>query len=164
MTVARMRARCGPLVLFWYYRRGCHRAYLSRPSARQPSRPCLPIPQLLPPCRRHTCTGGALRRVQVSPTPPASTAVLRHARLQFEPPWGLEPMQRTGAEHSTYGLDCLHSNDMISRMAAGPIIARSWACIAAPMTKPPGSLYCLWLPHIERIERHTSVPFTASAL
>ena len=53
-------------------------ADLSRPLARQPSRPGLPIPQLFAPRRRHTCTGAALLRAQVpvSPTPPASTAVL----------------------------------------------------------------------------------------
>ncbi len=45
---------------------------------------------------------------------------------------------------------------MISRITGGPIIARSWACTAVPMTKPPGSPYGLWLPLIERTERHKS--------
>jgi len=57
-----------------------HLADLSRPPARQPSRPDLPIPQLLAPRRRHR---PHLRPVLLSS---------RHARLQSEPPWGHEPL------------------------------------------------------------------------
>ena len=59
-----------------------HLADLSRPAARQPSRPGLPIPQLLPPRRRHR---PHLRPVLLSS---------RDARFQSEPPWGQEPLHR----------------------------------------------------------------------
>ena len=53
-----------------------HLTDLSRPAARQPSHPGLPIPQLFPPRRRHR---PHLRPVLLSS---------RHARFQSEPPWG----------------------------------------------------------------------------
>jgi hypothetical protein len=63
-------------------------ADLSRSPARQPSLPSLPIPQLLPPRRRHTCTGAALRRKRrCGPHLRPVRLPSRHARFQSEPPF-----------------------------------------------------------------------------
>jgi hypothetical protein len=69
--------------------------HLSRPPARQPSHTGLSIPQLLPPRRRHTCTGAALRRKRRC-RPDLRPVLLssHHARFQSEPPWGQEPLHR----------------------------------------------------------------------
>jgi len=58
------------------------------------------------------------------------------------------------------GLDAFNCHD---QQTDRPIIARSWASTAAPMTTPPDSPYCPWLPLTWRTEPHKSEPFTAAA-